>query len=552
MGQEEYFVLHNGETKGPYSIEEVFSKLDSGEINHSDSIYDKDRDEWILIMQFPEIMMGRPDSSQSKEKDLEGTQAFNKMCLAANVFGVADDRDNNFGSNMSNTDGNISINSSQGKNENVANQMAPQNLQERVPAAQGVEKRNDKSDVRVREVQVHHREAQNLQERIPAAQGVEKRNDKSDVRVREVQVHHQEAQNLQERVPAAQGVEKRNDNLSDVRVREVQVHHQEAQNLQERVPAAQGVEKRNDNLSDVRVREVQVHHQEAQNLQERVPAAQGVEKRNDNLSDVRVREVQVHHQEAQNLQERVPAAQGVKKRNDNLSDVRVREVQVHRQEAQNLQEASQKVKEQDDNIVDEPMVHQVNTEATVFDNSYENEDLELFKLGWYVLKGGKDKFGPFLFTDIIKMLQEKSVFEFDFVWNPTLPTWKKIAEIPLFSPTYLNQLKITTMPEVQDVFFRRKYVRTSYTGIVLIHDSEKVWEGQGLNIGSGGARVAMEHSVLDLGKLFHLHFQSDNKILPFNAICEIMNKRAKRGVLKDKMYQASYGLRFKNIIVQKS
>ena len=35
---------------------------------------------------------------------------------------------------------------------------------------------------------------------------------------------------------------------------------------------------------------------------------------------------------------------------------------------------------------------------------------------WFVLKG-KDRFGPFSYREIIRMLQEKQVFEFDYVWK---------------------------------------------------------------------------------------------------------------------------------------
>ncbi|MCB0407000.1 MAG: DUF4339 domain-containing protein, partial [Bdellovibrionales bacterium] len=77
---------------------------------------------------------------------------------------------------------------------------------------------------------------------------------------------------------------------------------------------------------------------------------------------------------------------------------------------------------------------------------------------WYILKG-ENKFGPFAFTDIIKMLQQKVVFEFDFAWHPGLSTWKRVAELEAFNAENIQKLKTTLMPEIEDVFYRRRHRR---------------------------------------------------------------------------------------------
>lgn len=164
---------------------------------------------------------------------------------------------------------------------------------------------------------------------------------------------------------------------------------------------------------------------------------------------------------------------------------------------------------------------------------------------WYVLKG-ENKFGPFAFTDVLKMLQQKVVFEFDFAWHPGLSTWKRIAELEAFSAENINQLKTTLMPEIEDVFFRRRHRRVEYGATVLIHDNNQIWKGQGVEISAGGAGVVMENSLLQPGQTLHLHFKPCDGVPPFNAVCEIVSKKYVDGV-KDKNAPIRYGLKFTNI-----
>lgn len=164
---------------------------------------------------------------------------------------------------------------------------------------------------------------------------------------------------------------------------------------------------------------------------------------------------------------------------------------------------------------------------------------------WYVLKG-ENKFGPFAFTDVVKMLQQKVVFEFDFAWHPGLNTWKRIADLDAFDPEKISQLKETLMPEIEDVFFRRRHRRVSYGGTILIHDNHSVWKGQGVEISAGGAGVIMENAMIVPGQVLYLHFKPSDGIPPFNAVCEVVSKKYVDGV-KDKSAPIRYGLKFTNI-----
>src|SRR5690606_4287465 len=82
---------------------------------------------------------------------------------------------------------------------------------------------------------------------------------------------------------------------------------------------------------------------------------------------------------------------------------------------------------------------------------------------WFVLKG-ENKYGPFSYPELINMLQQKLIFEFDFVWHSEMSNWQRVAELPSFKSEKVRALKETSMPEISDVFFRRRHRRVAYNG----------------------------------------------------------------------------------------
>ncbi len=164
---------------------------------------------------------------------------------------------------------------------------------------------------------------------------------------------------------------------------------------------------------------------------------------------------------------------------------------------------------------------------------------------WYVLKG-ENKFGPFAYTDVVKMLQQRVVFEFDFAWRPGMDTWMRVADLDPFSNESIQKLKQTLMPEIQEVFFRRRHRRVNFNSTILIHDNHSVWKGQGVEISSGGAGLVMENSEVTPGQVLYLHFKPGDGVPPFNAICEVVSKKHVEGV-KDKKAPVMYGVRFTNL-----
>tara|TARA_B100000749_G_C18450166_1_gene476199 strand:- start:34869 stop:35696 length:828 start_codon:yes stop_codon:yes gene_type:complete len=164
---------------------------------------------------------------------------------------------------------------------------------------------------------------------------------------------------------------------------------------------------------------------------------------------------------------------------------------------------------------------------------------------WYILKG-ENKFGPFAFHDVIKMLQQKLVFEFDFAWKSGMQAWQRVAEIESFKYENIKELQETLMPDISEVFFRRRHRRVNYNGTLIIHDNKSLWKGQAMEVSAGGAGVVMENASIVPGQKLYLHFKPCDGVPPFNAVCEVVSKKYQDGV-KDKTTPIRYGLKFVNI-----
>ncbi len=143
---------------------------------------------------------------------------------------------------------------------------------------------------------------------------------------------------------------------------------------------------------------------------------------------------------------------------------------------------------------------------------------------WFVLKG-ENKFGPFTLLDVVKMLQDKSVFEFDYVWHAGLKAWKRVAEVEDFRPEAIRSLKEARLPDLTEIFFRRRHARVGHGASILVHDNKSVWKGRSVEISSGGAGVVVENAFLQPGQAIHLHFKPGDGMPAFNATCEVVSKK---------------------------
>ncbi|MEK2646490.1 GYF domain-containing protein [Bdellovibrio sp. BCCA] len=143
---------------------------------------------------------------------------------------------------------------------------------------------------------------------------------------------------------------------------------------------------------------------------------------------------------------------------------------------------------------------------------------------WFILKEGNN-YGPFCQLELIQMLQEKTLFEYDYIWHAKLPAWKRVAEVEEFSSDKIRGMKDSKDVDVAEIFFRRRHARASYGASLIVHNNKTVFRGQALEISAGGAGVLIDTPNLQPGQSLFLHFQPGDGVPPFNAVCQIVSKQ---------------------------
>lgn len=163
---------------------------------------------------------------------------------------------------------------------------------------------------------------------------------------------------------------------------------------------------------------------------------------------------------------------------------------------------------------------------------------------WFTLKGD-NRYGPFAYLEVVRMLQEKSLFEFDYIWNSSMEGWKRVAEIPEFKPEKIKELKQSDLPQIQEVFFRRRHARASYGASLIVHNNRSVWRGEAIEISAFGAGITVESPSIEPGQTLFLHFKPGDGVPPFNALCSVVSKQytdSAQGPAK-----VRYGVKFTSI-----
>jgi hypothetical protein len=159
---------------------------------------------------------------------------------------------------------------------------------------------------------------------------------------------------------------------------------------------------------------------------------------------------------------------------------------------------------------------------------------------WYVLRD-EDKFGPFKYLELIRMLQEKKLFEFEFVWFKGMGSWQKISDLADFAPAKIKQMHDSGQLDGLEIFFRRKHKRAKLGATVIVHDQKKVYKAVAAEISAGGCGVVLNQNEIDIGKSLHLHFKAGDEVPAFNATVEVVSRRKLQG------RETRYGFKFLEI-----
>ncbi len=156
---------------------------------------------------------------------------------------------------------------------------------------------------------------------------------------------------------------------------------------------------------------------------------------------------------------------------------------------------------------------------------------------WFVLKG-ENRFGPFSYVDVLRMLQQKIVFPFDLTWSASLDGWRRFAELDGFQPEKIRDFYANSKQK-DEIFVQRKFPRKAFGGRVVIHDNLTIWRGEGYEISKGGVGIHMNNSLIVPGQHVFVHFRKDNEWPAFNAVCEVVSKK-----FVNDSSPVQYGLRF--------
>ena len=160
---------------------------------------------------------------------------------------------------------------------------------------------------------------------------------------------------------------------------------------------------------------------------------------------------------------------------------------------------------------------------------------------WFILKG-ENKYGPFAYLEIVKLLQEKNLFDYDFVWNRDMPTWVRVAECESFAPAKIKELHSSNESYVDEIFFQRRHARAKYAASVIVHNNKILWKGKSVEVSAGGAGLLLDTTKIDPGQTVFLHFKLGDDVPPFNAVCSVVSKQ-----IQPTGHEVKYGVKFTHI-----
>lgn len=139
---------------------------------------------------------------------------------------------------------------------------------------------------------------------------------------------------------------------------------------------------------------------------------------------------------------------------------------------------------------------------------------------WFVYRE-KNKFGPYRYLDLVRLLQQNNCSPDDFVWKPSMSDWQRIRQTPEFSEDVLKKMASMKAFSVEKVFLKRRFPRIPYDAEVILHDEHRVQFGSAKSLSEGGAFIALEKLGHSKGDRLKLHFTIGDLGDPFNCIAEI-------------------------------
>lgn len=161
---------------------------------------------------------------------------------------------------------------------------------------------------------------------------------------------------------------------------------------------------------------------------------------------------------------------------------------------------------------------------------------------WFVQKG-THRYGPYSYLSLVRALQEKSVYEFDFVWTEGMEQWMRLAEHESFQSEKIRDLTGDKAASAESIFMKRAHPRLKFESEVIVHDNQAAWIGRTFEGSVGGSGLVIENAALQPGQTVRLHFASTDGLPAFNVVAEIVNKKFEKTVKGEKS-PVRYAVRF--------
>lgn len=159
---------------------------------------------------------------------------------------------------------------------------------------------------------------------------------------------------------------------------------------------------------------------------------------------------------------------------------------------------------------------------------------------WFILRG-EEKFGPFEYGSMIRLMQDNEVTDSNYVWAPHLEQWTAMGELAEFSRDRLARL--VERGDLKEAFNRRASPRAPVEIALFGHNGEIFFDGRTLSVSQHGALALLNSPLLLPGQTVQLHLRTGVLAKPILLKAEVLRKNFSRRRLNVKS-GLHYALRF--------
>lgn len=152
---------------------------------------------------------------------------------------------------------------------------------------------------------------------------------------------------------------------------------------------------------------------------------------------------------------------------------------------------------------------------------------------WYILHGDQ-KHGPYTYGNIIHMLQNNQLMDYNYVWAPHLETWTQVYSLAEFGKDRFKLL-LSTDSEYKQFFNERKNNRVSTQLNFIGHNNIRFFDGKVNSLSELGALVLINSPLIQVGDKIALQIQPETEEQPaFNLEAVVTRKNFSKERLNSK------------------